>query len=71
MCEHIHTDKPETTGSEFCLYTFQAEMAGAPTESVLKLCICGISQRVLLFNSYDVVSYMAALDHDRCPFVDT
>lgn len=44
VCEHIHTEKPETTGSEFCLCTFQAEMAGAPTESVLKLCIYGIRQ---------------------------
>lgn len=42
MCEHIHTEKPETT--ESCLCTFQAEMAGAPTESVLKLCIYGSIQ---------------------------
>lgn len=76
MCEHIHTDKPETTGSESCLYTFQAEMAGAPTESVLKLCIYGIIQRVLsskwvfVQHSYDVISNMAALDHDRFHFVD-
>lgn len=44
VCEHIHTEKPETTGSESCLCTFQAEVAGAPTESVLKLCIYGIRQ---------------------------